>query len=249
MTSSPSSRLARAGLFAGLMTLTASTACVGEQEFVVVERAIFFDGDSCLLTDSSPSQAMMTIDVGYFGGSIAMGFVVTNNQVPDSGSASGVDDSEVVLDTAEVTLSFSGGGLAVSSFEVPIPSTSIGSGDTVIHLVEVPSGVADSVRTTMAGLGEGSYEYLDMEVIFKGRRMGQVGKGKLGAVETRPFTFPFEICYGCLALCLPATDCGGVAGDPNVCPAPPNPDILINGLCGHAQGGYVYAQGCSPSGG
>lgn len=240
MTSSPSSRLARAGLLAGLMTLTAGVACVQDQDFLIVERALFFDGrDSCVLTGSEPTPLAMSVDVS-FGGPIGMGFLVTNEQTPNAGSNTGIDDTEVFMETAEVTLSFTGGGVSTNTFEVPIPTNSIPGGESEIFLIQIPADVSASVSETMAGLPAGTVEFLEMEVIFKGRRTGQVGGTKLGVVETRPYTFPFQICYGCLQTCLPAEECGGVEGDAPVCP---NMSAWA-GVCGFAQNLTVFNPLC-----
>jgi hypothetical protein len=171
-----------------------------------------------------------------------MAFIVANEQVPNLGSNTGIDDTEVFMETAEVTLSFTGGGVSGNTFEVPIPTNSIPGGESEIFLIQIPADVASSLRTTMAGLPAGSIEFLEMEVVFKGRRNGQVGGSKIGVVETRPYSFPFQICHACLGACLAAEECGGVAGDPLVCPS----DMAWSGVCGFAQGLSVIGPGCTP---
>jgi hypothetical protein len=240
-TPSLSSRLARAGLLAGLSTLTAGTACVQDQDFLIVDRAVWFEEpDECTLTGDEPTPLSMPVDVSYLNAPIGMAFVVSNLQTPNLRSNTGIDDTEIYVETAEVTLSFSGGGVSGSTFEASVPTNSIPGGDEDVFLVEIPSEVGASLRTTMAGLPPGSVEYLEMEVVFKGRRSGQVAGGKLGAVETRPYTFPFTICHECLGRCLPAEDCGGMAGDPPVCPT----SMVWSGVCGFPQGLAVYPPGC-----
>lgn len=224
------------------VVLVADSACVQEQDFLIVERAVWFD-DSCVLSDTTASPTLVYVDVSV-NTEIGMGFLLTNTQTQNANSTTGIDDTEIQLETASVSLSFSGGGVSPSSFEVPIASESISGGDTNAILVHLHSSVAESLRATMMGLPAGSVEHLEMEVIFNGRKTGQIGNTKIGTVESRAFVFPFEICYGCLtsAGCLPATECGGAATDPDVCPTPTS----FIGSCGFAQFGPVYNATCTP---
>ncbi|KIG17285.1 hypothetical protein DB30_03468 [Enhygromyxa salina] len=224
------------------MALTAATGCVEDQEYVIVERAIWFDDTAteCTLTGSEPTPLSMTVDVA-FSSPIGMAFVVANQQLPNANSNTGIDDTEVVLETAEVSLTFTGGGISANSFEIPVHSNSIPGGGSDIYLIEVPSEVGASLRTTMAALPAGSVEYLEMEVVFKGRRSSQIGKSKLGSIETRPYVFPFSVCSDCLGQCLPATECGGMEDDPPLCAT----DTIWAGVCGFAQGARVVHPLCA----
>ncbi|WP_146158114.1 hypothetical protein [Enhygromyxa salina] len=223
------------------MALTGGVACVEDQDFVIVDRAIWFSApDSCTLTGSEDTPLAMTVDVLY-DTRIGMAFLVSNEQVQNNNSNTGIDDSEIVMETAEVSLSFSGGGVSTSAFEVTIPTNSIPGGTSQTFLIQVPADISASLRSTMQGLPAGSFETLEMEVVFKGRRTGQVGKSKLGEVKTRPYVYPFEICLGCLGICLPANDCGGAAEDPPVCAS----EAAWAGTCGFAQGSAVYNPLCT----
>ena len=231
MTSSLSSRLARAGLLAGLMTLTAGTACVQEQDFLIIKNAVWFD-TSCVLSTSANPPLLVNVDV-KFDSDIAMGFVISNTQTQNQNSNTGIDDTEIQLEGAEVTLSFSGGAVSPSSFEVPIPTDSISGGGETAALIHLPSEISQSLRATMSALPAGSVEHLEMEVIFTGHKAGQVGNTKIGLVESRPFTFPFEICYGCLENC----DCG-------TCPTETEWEGS-EGSCGFAQRGEIVHPTCA----
>ncbi|PRP90078.1 hypothetical protein ENSA5_68150 [Enhygromyxa salina] len=236
MISKLSSRLA----LAGLMALTAMSACVQEQDYLIVERAIWFDGrDNCVLTGSEATPLAMSVDV-KFDTRIGLAFVLTNNQTTNVNSNTGIDDSEIQIESAEVSLSFSGGGVDGNAFEVSVPTNSIPGGSSETLLIQVPASVSASLRTTMSALPAGSYETLEMEVVFKGRRTGQAGNTKIGSVESRPYTFPFEICYGCLEACQPATNCGG-EGDEVVCPT----ETEWAGSCGFAQGVGIFHPACT----
>lgn len=220
-------RRVHASLVAGLIAVSAS-ACVEDQDYLVVERAVWFtDAETCVLSDGEPSPLSMTVDV-TFDSRIGMGFLVKNNTTPYENSNSGIDDSEISMESAEVRLSFSGGSFEGSSFEVTLPSQSIGSEETVPFVVEAPVEVTRTLRGMMT---PGEIQTLEMEVIFKGRTYGQAGKSKLGTVESRAFTYPFDVCLGCLADC----SCGD-------CPTADN----WVGLCNYAQFASVGLPGCDP---
>lgn len=242
MKSSLFARLLPKGLLVGTVLLTTSASCVQDQEFLIVDRAIFFDGTECTITGSEPSPVNFTVDVA-FDGQIAMGFALQNLSIPntlpaDGGSNTNIDDSEIVIEEADVVLSFSGGGLAESTFTLPLPSNSINGGEEVYQVVAVPSSVASSLRDTMSALPAGTIETLEMEVTFKGRKAGQVGTaGRLGAVNARPYTYPFQVCFGCQTVCVEATACGGEEGDPPVCPGASLGEYATS--CGYL-GGLIY---------
>jgi hypothetical protein len=219
----------RTGLIAGLASIMAlaASACVQDQDFLIVERAVWFtERDNCTLSDNTESPLNMTADVS-FNTRIGMGFIITNNQSPNPGSNTGIDDSEVMIESAEVNLSFSGGAVTGGSYELTIPSNSIAGGDSQVVFVQIPTEVTDSLR---AGMSPGQFETLEMEVVFKGRKHGQTGKSKLGRIEARAFTYPIEICHGCLADC---SQCG-------TCPTA----TAWVGTCGFAQGDSVYHPIC-----
>lgn len=234
------SRYLHAGLMVCLAALVSSTACVDAQEFLLIENAVWLD-DSCM-GSSSEALEYLTADVA-FASPLALGFAVTNHRVQNQGSGTNLgDDTEIVLDYAEVNLSFSGGAVGVASFEYQLPTNSVGGGSTTIVLIEFPTEVQGSLSATMGQLPAGSTETLVVEVIIHARTTGSPGSNsRIGAVESRPFLFPMTICYGCLAVCQPAEDCGGVEGDPAVCPSA----TAFQTTCGYAQGSSVVAPGCS----
>jgi hypothetical protein len=220
-------RHARASFVLSLGLGALAPACVQEQDFLIVERAVWFDGsDTCTLTASSSTPLTMVADVAFVT-RIGMGFVITNKQSPNPGSNTGIDDSEVMLERAEVSLSFSGGAIAGGEFEVTLPSNSIAGGSSQPVLVQIPTAVTDSLRASMS---PGQFESLEMQVVFVGRRNGQVGSSRLGEVETRTFTYPIEICNGCLVDC---SDC-------ELCPTPTE----WVGVCGFAQDTAVRHPSC-----
>jgi hypothetical protein len=219
----------RASLIAGLAALAGltSTGCVEDQDFLITERAVWFapDDEACTLDISGDALLTMTADVS-FESRIGMGFVVTNNSTPNPNSNTGIDDSEIAIESADVRLSFSGGSIEGGEFNQTMPSNSIPGESSSGFLVQIPTEVVASIRASMT---PGQFESLEMEVVFKGRKSGQAGNSKLGEVQTRAFTFPIDVCVGCLASC-----CG------DVCPTP----MAFSGGCGFAQGGAVTSPEC-----
>lgn len=239
MISRSSSRLARFGVssFSLLAVLTLGS-CVEDQDLLIVERAVWFpDPENCVLDSGSSDTVYPMLVDASFAGEAAIGLIVTNAMTEQSpGSNSGIDDTEIVVETAEVTLSFSGGGIPGGSFEQALPSNSISGGSSDVFIVRIPTSVMESVRTTMQG-SNSIHETLEMEVVFKGHR-SQYGDRKLGAIEARPYTYPFDICLGCLATCIECGDDGTI-----VCPT----TELYASTCGFPQFGPVTGV-CSPVG-
>lgn len=223
-------RHVRPALVAGLVALAAGSACVQEQDYLIVEQSVWFeDAEDCTLDASSDPPASMTVDVS-FQTRIGMGFVITNEMTANPGSNSGVDDSTVEIESVEVSLSYSGGAVENSSFELPLPNNAIRGEESGVFLVQLPTDVTESLR---ASLSPGQFETLEMEVVFVGRRSGASGGKKLGEVKTRGYTFPFDICFGCLADC----SCG-------TCPSTNS----FVGICGFAEGTLVTDPNCPEDG-
>ena len=78
-----------------------------DQEFLIIDNVVPLAED-CSLTSSSAGYTLSIADV-YFRGAIVLGISVTNHAIPNPQSNTNLDDSEIVLESAEVTLSFSGG--------------------------------------------------------------------------------------------------------------------------------------------
>jgi hypothetical protein len=229
-------RIARpATLATVLMGIVLGSACVPDQDYLIVERAVWFDDrDTCLLGDETP--VAMSIDVS-FASPIGMGFLITNNQTSYKNSSTGIDDSEVVMQTADVSLSFSGGAVEGGSFTVTVPSNSVLGGESEPFLIQIPASVNESLRTTMASLPPNSIEVLEMEVIFHARRSNQAGNSKLGSITTRPYVFPFDVCFGCLAYCAAPDECSGMETCPTI--------TDWKGTCGFAQGLSIIQPQCA----
>lgn len=228
-----------AALIVGTLGISSSSACVQDQDYLIVERAVWFTSrDNCALSGSEETPLAMAVDV-KFDTRIGMAFLITNNQIPNKLSSTGIDDSEIAIESAEVRLFFSAGAVAGGEFEVQLPTNSIVGGESETFLIQIPSSVSESLRQTMVGLPATTYETLEMEVVFKGRRTGQAGNSKLGQVKTPAYTYPFEVCYGCLEYCQVAESCEtGV----ETCPT----ETEWSGSCGFAQGVSIVHPACDP---
>lgn len=225
-----------ATLVLGTVGITLGGACVQDQDYLIVEHALWFsDRDECELGDMIPLS--MTVDVLYES-QIAMGFSLANLQTASESSNTGVDDAEVKVESVEVSLSFAGGALSESFFEITVPNTAIPGSESAPFLVQLPLSVTESLRATMQGLPSNTIEILEMEVRFKARRSNQVASSKLGSITTRTFVYPLEICYGCLGACLAPDDCDSA----ETCPSSGS----WSGTCGFAQGLAVVHPLCDP---
>lgn len=239
MTTSLVPRLFRASVFAGLAALTASnSACAQDQETLIITQALWLS-DTCAVDPGATPLAGLTADV-YYEGALALGLAVSNNASPNENSNTGLDDSEIQLLDADISLSFTGGGLSTSAYNFPIPTDSIAGGQTQGVLIQIPGDIVASMRETMAANPD-TVEFLDIEVVINARKASQVGTGKLGEIKSRAFSFPLEICYNCLGLCFEATDCGGEEGSPTLCPSPTD----WFGSCGFPQASSIVAPECA----
>ncbi len=189
-----------------LTAVLAAGGCVDDQELLIVNNAIAFD-DECTLSPTATPLAGDQIDVS-FDAPIGLGLVVENLQTKYENSNTGLDDDgEIKLERAEVTLSLGEGFGPVGgalSYEVPIPTDSVPSGEQSAVLITLPSSVTASLR---GGVPVGSVVILQMSVVIVGERTTQAASGKLGEVRTREYTFPFEVCNGCMP-CTPNQACG-----------------------------------------
>ena len=191
-------RLARLLSLASLFGLTATMGCVEDQELLIV-KGTYDLNDVCVLDDSAP-LSIDTIDVSIEA-PFALGLLVANLQTNNKHSNTGIeDDGEVQLDHAEVSMTFA--GAAGGGFELPIPTDSVPSGGELGVILNVPSSVVQAIAPSVA---PGDLPLLEMTVVLVGHRTSPAGNGKLGEVRTREYTFPFQLCNGCVTC---QTNCG-----------------------------------------
>ncbi|NVB38273.1 hypothetical protein G6O69_10560 [Pseudenhygromyxa sp. WMMC2535] len=210
MISTTFARIARRATLLGAMgtLLLGAGSCVDTQEYITIDRSLWFDEpDTCLLTDGNPTPVGMMVDVAVTT-RIGIGLVVTNQLTENSGSNTNIDDSQVRVVTAEITLSMDGGAVGGGTFEVSLPSNTLAGGASGIYFVQVGSEISDELRSLVP---EGEINTMEMTIVLIGERTGTVGKTEIGFFESAPYTYPFDICNGC------ATGCG-----------------FSNGFCGYS---------------
>ncbi len=190
---------------AALVSLLGSSGCADDQELFIITGAAPLD-ESCGV-DVGTLMIQDTLDVSIDGG-FGLGLVVENLQTVNKRSNTGLaDDGELKLEYAEVRLTPSNGNAPVgldTAFEVPIATTSLGSGDTLGIFVQVPSSVTEALRGSVAA--DGTLITLEMGVVIVADRTAQVANGHLGEVRSREFVFPYTVCNGCLVGCV--ANCG-----------------------------------------
>jgi hypothetical protein len=183
-----------------LVSLLAGSGCADEQEmFAIVSAAPL--GEGCTVDDSGGVLLQDTLDVAI-DAPFGLGLILENFQTQNANSNTNlVDDGELKLEYAEVRLTPENG--AGSSFEVPLPTNSLPSGERAAVFVQVPASVTAELRGSVPA---GSLQTLEMGVVIVADRTSQVANGKLGEVRSREFVFPFTLCNGCLSGCV--SECG-----------------------------------------
>lgn len=238
---------ARSGWLAGLLVLGV-VGCADQEESLIVVHSPAFEQGACLAdANSSTSLQYGVLDVAY-GTGYTLPVVLRNNLAPRpaSGSSSGVDNSELQLRDVDVTLGMpqapevlrqvAAEDPSFVSFTVTLPSVSLPPGQDTGVLVQVVSeGASRSLQQAMEDLlPAGARPSVDAELEFHATRTGN-SRGSIGVIDARAYTFPVEICSGCLP-----TTC-------ETCPeeqCPPN--AVFASVCGNAQDGLLSPIQCDP---
>ena len=194
-----------------------ATGCASEQESLIVLHVPFLEaGEDCLIDGSNDTiRSQGTLDLQFetpyvmpvilfnqLQGQTAM---MTNNQV---------DNGELQLISADVTLSMPQAedlladiaeeNPAFVDFTVDLSSISLASNGRTpvrVQVVSQPAAAAlarairnDSSLTVLA------QPRLLVTTTFHARRTGN-RVGKVGEIDSREFTFPIDLCLGCLYSC------------------------------------------------
>lgn len=240
---------------AAIAVAALSTACAGEQESLIVTHVPVWPDDGECLVDPGENTGMLrgTLDLG-FATPYLMPAILQNQLVPQQGAAqnSGVDNSELQLMSADVELELPQApeiieGLreiddALVDFRVQLASVSIPGGASHGVAVEaIPRAtaiaLAEDVLTFQPGTpvvpGAPSVLQVVANVTFAASRTGNTS-GRIGKVESRQFSFPIDVCVGCMIDC---SEC------PNrTCPAEP---IWTGFICGNAQDAVLVPAQCT----
>lgn len=243
-------------LAASVLTTLLASGCAEEQEALIFLHAPAWPSDySCGVDPASDIYLPRgKLDVMFSGG-YQMPGVLLNNLVPTSptDNANGVENNEIQLVDAEVRLempqdpdiidSIEAQSTALVEFVQSYPSNSVGPGERHAVLIEaIPAPTAAALRDSIvAGYCGGdpqtcgnnfSIEVL-AGVVFNAKRHASSGKRSL--IHSREFTFPIDLCYGCLIDC---SSCDG-----GQCPS--GTTSWVGGVCDVAQDNWVTPAACA----
>lgn len=217
----------------------------GDPSLIAVGSPAFQQGECFADPNSSTFLQLGVLDVAY-GTAYTLPVVVRNNlRARASKTSSGVDDSELQLSNVEVSLAMDQApdvlrrvrdeDSAFVSFSATVPSMSLKGGEETGVIVDVISdGASRAFRSAMMDLlPEGARPTIEAELVFHATRPGS--GGRLGDIESREYTFPIELCIGCLPVtCETCPD--------EQCP----PDAVFAGICGNAQDDILSPAQCEP---
>lgn len=193
----------RVGLFASSCIALAGiagfvTACADAQPTLVVLYTVARD-DSCVAAPGENNRITSDVADVSLGLDAVAAFVLTNNQ-PDvnaGDSNTGTNTSEVKMRDVDVRLSLPQvEGFEPIKYNLPISNDSITGGDEFVYSVRVPSMYLEQLRPLVPAGGD---LIMKMTVVFHGLRSSNAVGDDLGVIDSRPYSFPFLLCDGCLA--------------------------------------------------
>ncbi len=224
--------------------------CVRQQESLIVLGAAVWetDGEQCFLSAETTTFLSHGILDVAFETPYKVGVVLYNrlgNKNPMS-SSSGLDDSEMQLESVDVDLEISQDTELLAALEQrdetlvhfgeALAADSIPGGGKVIGFVDaIPQRTSAALHQELVaryGSNPNTTIQVDAHMVFHARRTGN--ESKVGYIDSRWFSFPVEICIGCLVDCR---DC-----ENGVCPI--NPPSYSGGVCGRAQDAAMIPYGC-----
>ena len=162
---------------------------------------------------------------------------------------SGTDNSEVQLKEVDITFSSSqapevidvleGANPAFVDFTLPLAAQSIPAGMRVGLVVQAisPAMAAELYNAILASFGG---VFTDVTIIaslvFHAERTGNT-VGNIGDISSREFSFPINLCFGCLQSCSGCT--GGECANTDL-----NTLTWTGGVCRNSQDGFIYPLVC-----
>jgi hypothetical protein len=234
------------------VVLIASAGCAGDQESLIVTHAPAWPSNGECVVEAGQSAGMLggTLDL-EFATPYLMPAVLLNQLQTQQGAtrSTGIDNSEVQLRSVDVELELPQApelieGLrevddALVEFRVPLATVSIPGGarhGVAVEVVPRPTAIVlgeDLARfqpSTPSAPGASAVLRLLANVTFN----ASYTSGRAGMIASREFSFPIDICVGCMI------DCSGC---PNrVCPAEP---IWTGFICGNAQDAFMVPLQCT----
>lgn len=219
-----------------------------EESLLVLNVPAWADDGTCVVVPNMDGLSLTTgvLDLS-FGTPYAMPASLFNNtaEQEEGSNNAGIITNELQLLDADVDLSMAQApeiidGLRDSnpslvSFNVPMPTVSILPQQLQGVLVEVvPQPTAAALRDAVfAEFGMDARATLEAKVVFHASRSGNT-IGKVGGVDSRDFSFPIQLCFGCLVTCSSCDDGQCPVGDFGI----------AGGVCGNAQDLDLYPAAC-----
>ena len=246
-----------------------ATGCAQEQESLIVLHAPAWGEAGMCVVDGSNDTAMSGGILDVAVGTAYEMPVVLQNQLQGQTSMmtnNQIDNGELQLIGADVTLTMpqqpdvietvaDDVGEGAIDFTVDVTTLSLGGeerqGFSVEVVPQVTSAAFARAIRSHPDLNEQSRPKLIAEVVFRARRTGN-RIGKVGEIESRTFSYPIELCLGCLITCAACEDqartetcvmarTAGISGTANP-DAPLTP--VAGGICGNAQDFFVAPAYC-----
>jgi hypothetical protein len=233
-----------------MSSLIALSACAKEEESIIVLNAVAPTADesaSCMISASDTPFGEGLVDLSFDTG-YTLGLNVRNNLAAVKNSNTGIDDSEMFIESADVRLdipqdpglidNISSGDSSLIEFNQVLANTSLSSQDEVGVAVDVPRASLEAIGNAVGsshGTGPDTRVTMTVSVVLHAIRAANTLPGGVGDVEAREFTFPVEICFNCLR------DCSACAPDSGVCTG----TNVGSGICGNAQDSGAQPLDCT----
>jgi hypothetical protein len=224
------------------------TGCAENEESLIVLMAPAWEMGGCIITADAGAASLPygILDLTY-GTPYAMPAILLNNTAEQSAgdNNSGVQSNELQLLDADVDLSMPQApdviealrdiDDALVSFNVPLSTNSLPPGGSAGVLVEViPQRTSMALGDVIAAqVGTNAKLTIQAAVQFHASRSGNA-VGKVGEIDARDFSFPIQVCFGCLTSCTSCPDAE--------CPL--DATGWAGGICGNAQDLVVYPSVC-----
>ena len=236
--------------FLGLAAASALSGCVddGGQASLVVLGATPLAAGACAAPSSSGQYTPSgVLDISFENTAVDQPAVILN-QMSNDVDGDNIPTNEIRLKEQQTIISFvaaNSSDLPTFEYTIPIASISVAPGATQGLFLRIPITIIDEIRANVsAQYGEGGVVPMLMTSKIVGIRSG-TGTGT--EVESREFTFPIDMCFGCLRSCnstvLSVDDGMGGTNDVELCTA----DNCLSGP--RADGGYcgnAYGLGVTP---
>jgi hypothetical protein len=227
-------------------SIAAASGCAQEQEAIVIVRTPQWIAEdnmgvvevTCAVDPEADASFLRgTLDVSY-PTAYWLPLEVRNNLLSTMGAqtVSGIDNSEMRLLFAEISLEMTQGseimeGLdeSLTDFSWSLATDSFVGGTSLGILVEtVPYATAAALREGFQNSQYAEGTRLELLATVRVTAERAPSGGKRNEVESRPYSFPIDLCLGCLATCAGCTSEGK-------CPDGTEPGLLAGGVCGNAQ--------------